>query len=325
MNFKNTLRYISALAVVVVAGYFFYLQFKNNADVLNAYDFSLNSYYIFLSIVFGTFALLIGPIVWRMYVNNYLQKKLNFTESYALYCTSAVFKYIPGKVWTYAAQIALMSSKGISKVVLLYINMVSFICLVFVAAMFSLYYFFCMKAASWGVSAFMFISLIVLDIVFIVWNNSIINYLIVPVNRIFKVEIQPIKTKKIIFIYTQMLYFLACIFLGTALYFLARGMNMGVPFTNIFAIMATISISLILGLIAFFSVGGLGVREGTMFVMLKQFSNIEVALILPVVARMLTIIVELSMLIIAIFIGMKYGYFHELTKSRQKGENEADN
>jgi hypothetical protein len=122
-----------------------------------------------------------------------------------------------------------------------------------------------------------------------------------------------------------MLYFLACIFLGIALYFLAKGMNMEVPFTNIFAIMATISISLILGLIAFFSVGGLGVREGMMFLMLKQFSNIEVALILPVVARMLTIIVELSMLIIAIIIGMKYGYFHELIKSRQKGKNEADN
>ena len=114
MNFKNGLRYISALAVVAAAVYFFYLQFKNNADALSAYHFSFNPYYIFIAIIFGSIALLIGPLVWRIYINSYISDKLNFAESYALYCTSAMFKYIPGKIWTYAAQIALMSSKGIS-------------------------------------------------------------------------------------------------------------------------------------------------------------------------------------------------------------------
>ena len=321
MNLKNTLRYISALAVVIAAVYFFYLQFKNNADRMNAYDFSVNPYYVILSIIFGSIALLIAPVVWRIFVNSYLNEKLNFTESYVLYCTSAMFKYIPGKIWTYAAQIALMSSKGISKIILLYINIVSFICLAFVAAIISLYYYlFCMKAAAWGISVFIFAALIVLDIVFIIWSSSIINYLIVPIKRLFKVEIQPIKTNKIIFVYTQMLYFLACIFLGMAMYFLARGINMEVPFINIFGIMATISMSLVLGLIAFFTVGGLGVREGTMFFMLKQFSNIEAALILPVVARFLTIIVELLMVIVAIIIGMKYGYLNGIGKKNNHRE-----
>jgi hypothetical protein len=321
LNFNKSLRYISAAAIVAAAGYFFYLQFKDNADIISTYDFTVNPYYLFISIIFGIFALLIGPFVWRSYVNSYLSlhEKLSFTESFALYCTSSMFKYIPGKIWTYAAQIALMSSKGISMVVLLYINMVSFICLIFVAAMFSLYYyFFCMHAAAWGISAFIFILLIITDVIFIIWNDSIINYLIVPVNRIFKLEIEPIKTKKSIFIYTQMLYFLACLFLGMALYFLARGINIDISFSNIFAIMATISISLVLGLLAFFTIGGLGVREGTMFFMLKQFSNMQAALILPVVARFLTIIVELLIVIVAIIIGMKYGYFSNFSKSRQK-------
>jgi uncharacterized membrane protein YbhN (UPF0104 family) len=319
VNLKKTLQYVSALAVVIAAVYFFYLQFMRNADAISVYNFNINPYYVFLSIIFGYFALLIGPIVWRMYVNNYLQKKLNYKEGFSLYCASAMFKYIPGKVWTYAAQIALMSSKGISSAVLIYINMVCFICLAFVAAMYALYYYlFCLRIVMWEISVLIFILLIVLDFVFIIWNISIINYLIIPVNRFFKMEIQPFKMKKILFVYTQGLYFIAYMLMGIALYFLAAGIGLEIPFYNIFAIMATISVAGILGYMAFFSMGGLGVREGAMFFMLKQFSNIETALVLPIAARLLYIIVELLMGIAAIIIGMKFGYFPELIKSRQK-------
>lgn len=310
LDFKKSLHYISAMAVVAAAAYFFYLQFKDNADALKAYSFSFNPYYVLIAIFFGSIALLIGPLVWRIYINGYISDKLNFTESYALYCTSAMFKYIPGKIWTYAAQIALMSSKGISMVTLLYINVVCFICITFVCSAFALYYYlFYMKMFPLEISVLIFMLLIVLDIVFIVWNESVINYMIIPVNRLFKLKIQPVKTRKSVFIYTQMFYVLACVCLGMALYFLARGMNMELSFSHIFAIMATVSISIVLSLLAFFTVGGLGVREGALFFMLKQYSNIQAALILPVVARFLTIIVELLMVIIAIIIGMKYGYF----------------
>jgi hypothetical protein len=319
VNFKNVLRYIIALAIVAAVGYFFYLQFKQNADVISAYDFKINPYYIFISIIFGIFSLLIGPYVWQIYVNDYIQDKLNYSESFSLFFTSAMFRYIPGKIWHYAAQIALMSSKGISNAVLIYINIVCFIGFAFVSAIFVLYYYlFYLRVVTWEVSVLIFILLIVLDIIFIIWNRSIMNYLIIPVSRVFKMEIQLIKTKKIIFVYTQMFYFLAYMLLGTVTYFFAKGLSMEIPFSNIFAIMATISVSAILGSLAFFSMGGLGVREGAMFFMLKQFSNIETALILPIAARLLGLIVELSVGIIAIIIGMKYGYFPELTKSRQK-------
>jgi hypothetical protein len=319
VNSRKALRYILALAVVVAVGYFFCLEFKKNADVINASHFNVNPYYFFISLILGSFALLSGPLVWRIYVNSYLHEKLSFSESFGLYCTSAMFKYIPGKVWTYAAQIALMSSKEISNTVLIYINLASFICLAFVSAMYTLYYYlFCLQIVTWGISVLIFILLIALDFVFIIWNDTIINYLIIPVNSLFKMRIQPIETKRIIFVYAQMIYFVAYIFLGVATYFLAKGINMEIPFNNIFAIIATLAVSLVSGLLAFFSIGGLGVREGAMFFMLKQFSTIEIALIIPVAARLLAIIIELFMAIIAIIIGIKYGYFSKLVKTGQK-------
>ena len=320
MNFKKALRYILALAVVIAAVYFFYLQFKKNADAINAFHLSVNLHYIFISVVLGGLALLSGPLAWRIYVNNYLQTKLSFSEGYALYCTSTMFKYIPGKVWTYAAQIALMSSKGISNALLIYINLSCFICLAFVSVAYVFYYYlFYLRIVTWEISVVISVLFIVLDFVFIIWNNAIINYLIVPINRLFKIEIQPIKTKKTIFIYIQIFYLFAYFLLGIAMYSLAKGINMEIPFANIFAIMATISVSTIAGYLAFFSMGGLGVREGAMFFMLKQFSNIEIALIIPIATRLLIIIVELFMAIIAIITGMKYGYFTKLAKNRLKG------
>ena len=315
MNFKKVLQYILTLVIIVAVGYFFYLEFKNNWDAIRVYHFAINFYYIVASIFVTTIAFLMDTYIWQICINNYLQRKLNFLESMALYNTSAMLKYIPGKVWTYAAQIALMSSKGISKAVVLYINIICFICLTFVSAMYALYYYlFCLQLIAWKISVLIFILLIALDFIFIIWNTSIINYLIIPLNKIFKMEIQPIKMRKIILVYVQLLYLFAYIPLGIGTYFLAKGIGMDIPFSNIFAIMAAISVSAILGYIAFFSPGGLGVREGAMLVMLKQFSNIETALILPIVMRLIYIIIELLLGIIGILTGMKYGCFPNQTK-----------
>jgi uncharacterized membrane protein YbhN (UPF0104 family) len=212
---------------------------------------------------------------------------------------------------------ALLSSRGISNTVVVYINIISFICLFFVSIAYALYYYlFCLHMAPWQISILIFILLVALDYFFISWNTSIINFLIIPMGRIFKVEIQPVKMKKRIFVYVQLLYFLAYAYLGIALYFLAKGIGMNMPFFNIFAIMATISTSALMGYIAFFSPGGLGVREGAMFMMLKQFSTVEIALILPIAARLLCVIADLFLGIAGIFIGIKYGYFPRKTKSK---------
>ena len=124
--------------------------------------------------------------------------------------------------------------------------------------------------------------------------------------------------KRRIFVYVQLLYFLAYAYLGIAMYFLAKGIGMNMPFLNIFAIMSTISLSTLMGYLAFFSPGGLGVREGAMFVMLKQFSTVEVALILPLAARLLCVMADLLLGFVGIYVGVRYGYFPRKINIRQK-------
>ncbi|MCX5848709.1 MAG: lysylphosphatidylglycerol synthase domain-containing protein [Deltaproteobacteria bacterium] len=319
MNFKKVLQYIFALAIIVAVGYFFYLESKKNWDAIRAYHFAIDFYYIAASIIVMMIGFLMETYIWQILVNDYLTNKLNFLVSIALYNTTAMLKYMPGKIWTYTAQIALMSSKGISKAVLIYINIICFICLTFVSAIYVLYYyFFYLQMTPWGISILIFILLIFLDFVFIIWNTPIINYLIIhPINRIFKREIRPIKMRKLLLVYVQLLYLFAYVPAAIGMYFLAKGIGVEISFFNILPIIATLSLSLVLGYIAFFSPGGLGIREGTMFVMLKQFSNIKTALILPIAMRLIYIIIELLLGIIGILVGMKYGYFSNQVKNRQ--------
>ena len=315
MNLKKNIQCLLTLIAIVAVGCFFYLEFKKNLDAIKAYHFTVNFYYIFTSFFVTAIAFLMETYIWQFFLNDYIQKRLTFGESIALYNTTTMLKYIPGRIWSYTAQIALMSSKGISKAVLIYINMICFICLAFVSAMYAFYYYlFYLQMTPWDISIFIFILLIVLDFIFIFWNTSIINYMIIPINRIFKREIQPIKMKKLLILNIQLLYLLVYVPTGIGMYFLANGIGMEIPFSSILPLIATLSVSLVISCIAFFSPGGLGIREGTMLMMLKQFSTVEAALILPIALRLVYVIIELLLGIIGIFIGMKYSYFPKQMK-----------
>lgn len=304
------IRYLVTVALGLAVGYFFYREFQKNAEAVHWKGLAIHPGYLAAAVLLGVMAYLIGPFIWRIYVNRHVNRKLTFMESLAFYNTSALFKYVPGKIWTYAAQITLMSERGISAAMLIYINIVCFACLAFVGVLVALSYaLFGLKIWPAGMSVLIFSGMIGLDAVFILWHTKILNGLIAFFNRLFSYDIEPIHINRMLFVHTQALYLVACVSLGAALYCLARGLHLDLPFSKIFAMMATVSVSAIASYLAFFTMGGLGVREGTMFVLLKQFSNIQAALILPLVARLLTIGVELFMGLLGLVIGLKYGYF----------------
>ena len=264
-------------------------------------------------------AFLMDTYIWQICMNHYLNKKLGFLESIAFLNTSNLFKYIPGKLWAYTVQIALMAKKNIAKSLVLYVNFVCLLCVIIVSTIYGLYYlFFCLKILPMRISILLFGFLILVDFAFIMWNTSVINWLIIKINKFFKREILPIKIEKWLILYIQFLYLVAWIPPGIGAYFLAKGIGLAVASSDMFALISSMSVSWIIGYIAIFTPGGLGVREGIMFLMLKQFSNVKTALFLPLATRLIYIIVELLLGITGILIGMKYGYFPKQMKSRQK-------
>jgi uncharacterized membrane protein YbhN (UPF0104 family) len=313
------LQYLLAAIAITAMVYFFYDQFKRNWDSIQAYHFSLNGYYLAAAFAAMLIAFLMDTYIWQICMNHYLNKKLGFLESIAFLNTSNLFKYIPGKLWVYTVQIALMTKKNIAKSLVLYVNFVCLLCVIIVSTIYGLYYlFFCLKILPMRISILLFGFLILVDFAFIMWNTSVINWLIIKINKFFKREILPIKIEKWLILYIQFLYLVAWIPPGIGAYFLAKGIGLAVASSDMFALISSMSVSWIIGYIAIFTPGGLGVREGIMFLMLKQFSNVKTALFLPLATRLIYIIVELLLGITGILIGMKYGYFPKQMKSRQK-------
>ena len=299
--------------------YFFYDQFKHNWDSIQAYHFSLNGYYLAAAFAAMLIAFLMDTYIWQICMNHYLKKKLGFLESIAFVNTSNLFKYIPGRLWAYTVQIALMAKKNIAKSLVLYVNFVCLLCVIIVSTIYGLYYLlFYLKILPMPISILLFGFLILADFAFIVWNTNIINWLIIKINKFFMRDIQPIKIEKWLILYIQFLYLIAWIPPGISAYFLAKGIGLDVAFSDVLALVSSMSVSWIIGYIAIFTPSGLGVREGIMFLMLKQFSNVKTALILPLATRLVCIIIELLLGIIGILLGIKYGYFPKQEKSRQK-------
>ena len=319
MNYKKILQYLIAAVAIAMVVYFFYDQFKRNWDSIKTYHFTINFYYIVASIFIIIIGFLMETYIWQICMNHYLKKKLGFLESIAFVNTSNLFKYIPGRLWAYTVQIALMAKKNIAKSLVLYVNFVCLLCVIIVSIIYGSYYFlFYLKILPMPISILLFGSLILADFAFIMWNTSIINWLIIKINKFFMREIQPIKIEKWLILYIQFLYLVAWIPPGISAYFLAKGIGLDVAFSDVFALISSMSVSWIIGYIAIFTPGGLGIREGIMFLMLKQFSNVKTALILPIATRLIYIIIELLLGLIGILAGMKYGYFSKQLKSRKK-------
>jgi uncharacterized membrane protein YbhN (UPF0104 family) len=77
------------------------------------------------------------------------------------------------------------------------------------------------------------------------------------------------------------------------------------------------SLSWVAGYLAVITPGGLGVREGTMLVMLLNVVDTRTALIFPIVSRFMYLISEALLGLTALFIGMKYKVFS--SKQRPSG------
>jgi uncharacterized membrane protein YbhN (UPF0104 family) len=76
-----------------------------------------------------------------------------------------------------------------------------------------------------------------------------------------------------------------------------------------FAILASMSISWFIGSLAIISPGGLGIREGTMLLMLNNIVNIQTALIFPILSRVMYLVAEALLGLAALALGIKYKIF----------------
>jgi len=301
------------LVAVIATIYFLGGEFKRHWATLHNYQFSIRLDYIIISFLITTIAFLTDTLALYICINKHIEsKKISFLTSMAIFNTSNIFKYIPGRIWGYTAQMLWFSKKGISKSKVLYVNFIcsisAIIVSVFLGIVYAVYYF-----PNIGfTSKVMLLVFLILDLFFIFWNSTLINFLIRIANNYFNRDIQILHTPKLLLIGIQMIYLIQWNWIGFGGYFLAQGIGLEIAFADFYAVLASMSLSWVIGYLSVITPGGLGIRESVMYLILNHVTNIQTSLLMPIATRFLYLLVELSLSFISFLLAVKLRVFSEI-------------
>ena len=296
---------------MLLIGYFYSLEIKKNWAELQNFKFTINIYYLMVSLPLWLLSYLAETFIWKFSINKHLgSHELNFPQSIAIVNTSALLKYLPGRIWTYTAQLVWLKKYNISKSIILYVNLICILGSVTVSLYLGLIYLALytnvMNVKMIILSA---VVLILLNIMYIIWNAWLINKLIAIVGKLLHKEIQPLNNSRSLILFIQFIYVCSCSLAGFGGYFLAKGIGLHIHFTDFFAILASLSLSWLVGYLTVISPGGLGIREGMMLLMLNNVVSAQTALIFPILSRAMYLIAEAILGVTALSLGVKYNVF----------------
>ncbi|MGC2064368.1 MAG: lysylphosphatidylglycerol synthase domain-containing protein [Thermodesulfovibrionales bacterium] len=308
---RKALRIIASVLVLLLIGYYYSVEVGKNWASLQNFRLIINLNYLFLSLSLYLLSYLLETFIWKICINKHLgRRELNFLQSIAVVNASGLLKYLPGRVWTYTAQLVWLKKYNISKPIILYVNLICMLGSIIVSLYLGLIYL-AMYTDFMSTTAVILstVALLLFNMAYISWNSLLMNKLIALAARLLRKEIQPLHDSKALVFFIQLIYVFSWALMGFGGYFLARGTGLPIAFTSIFAILASMSLSWFVGYFAIISPGGLGVREGFMLFMLNNITGPQTALIFPVLSRFMYLISEALLGLAALSIGMKYKVF----------------
>ena len=294
LNYKSAIKIGLSFLLLFAVSYFFFRKFQMNWELIQSFDYNIDVFYILLSFIAIVTTYLLTTYAWFISVNTLSQSHITFINSIAIVNTSNFTKYIPGKIWSYALQLYWLEGSGFSKSLILYVNLVNLGVSLITALILGLCYVAFIPAIfPLTVTIPLLILLVVFDVLFVLFSFDIINKLVLVFNRIFKMEVKYFKTSIKLLAYLHIIYVVAGFCFGMAAFFLCDGIGFGVLMKNMFAVMSSMMISEVAGVVSFIAPGGLGVREGMMYILLKDVSSGALPLVLPLAMRLVSMVVDI--------------------------------
>jgi uncharacterized membrane protein YbhN (UPF0104 family) len=308
---KKIFKTAAFTAIILLIAYYYALEFRSNWTELTKFRLAIKARYLVASFSLCLLAYLLETYIWKVCINKHSgRSELTLRKSIAIVNTSGLFKYLPGRIWIYTAQLVWLKKYGISKAVIFYANLICVLGSVIVSFYFGLLYLALYKNIMGGTAvALSFIALILFNIVYIAWNSALMNKFIAVINQVFRKDIPPLTSSRSLLLFIQLVYACSWLLTGLSGYLLAQGIGLPIAVTGIFALLASMSLAWVAGYFVVIAPGGLGIREGVMLVMLNNIVSVETALIFPLVSRVMYLIAEALLGLTALFLGMKYNIF----------------
>lgn len=293
LNYKSAIKTGLSFLLLFAISFFFYRKFQTNWEHIQSSDLKINIWYVFLAFTAIVITYLLTTYAWFLAVNTLSLSKITFTKSIAVVNSANLTKYIPGKVWSYALQLIWLEGSGFSKSLILYVNFLNLGISLLTAMMLGLSYLLLFPAVfPFTVTIPLLIGLIVLDAIFILYSSAIIRAFLSVINTVFKRDIRYFNTSIKLLLSLHVICFIADLSFGLGAYLLCFGIGFEVEVVKMFAVMSSILLSEVAGVVTFIAPGGLGVREGAMYLLLKDISSGALSILLPVATRLVSMLVD---------------------------------
>lgn len=304
-------KFFFALLLILVVGYFYLQEFKKNPIDFSVLTGSVNVYYLASALFLCLMSFLIDAVIWKVIINNQRgRQEISTSELLAILNSSGLFRYLPGRMWTIMAQSLWLKKYGITKPLVLYINLVFIIgSTIFSLYLGLLYLAIYSSSIPTSIIIILFLALSLATILYNVYNNRIMNTILVLLKKITRVEMQLIRMPLNSMIIIQCIIAFNWIITGLEACLLAKGLGLQIDLMDTIPVTASMSLSWLAGFVAVVIPAGLGVREGMMLVMLKPVLAAKTALLLPIMSRILLLLTQALLGFVALYLGIKNNVF----------------
>ncbi|MCR5836228.1 MAG: flippase-like domain-containing protein [Lachnospiraceae bacterium] len=313
---KALIMKVLKIAFLVLVAFFLIRYFKRNIKEIRELDFKPNWGVFALSMLFYFVYKVTLASLWH-YITYLNDSSIAYKDAVVGYLYSILGKYIPGKVFMLAARLPAYEKEGVNLGKVTICFFLENICTLLGAAFLFLVslFFFPRTAlmdlahkivpnASEETALYIFIGMLVLLIIafFICINPAIINFFLRNFGKIIKKQDMEIPITYPQMIKVVLLFIANWIVVGAGFYLLVRSIY-PVPLSEALYCAGIYGISAIIGILAIFTVSGLGVREGIIGVCLALIIPSEPTIvIISVISRLWATVAELILIAIAAII-----------------------
>lgn len=287
-------KYVGAIFYVfLIIFLYFYLK---KIDFSKLSDIHINWFYLLISSFFALGFRYWGAYIWMVLLKNLGAKNLNNkTQLIYIYAKSWLGRYIPGTAPWILGKIYFASKQGISKNKLAVSSLLEGALQVVVVMVIAFIMIIFDRRLDVLDSKYKYVLIATLIVLIFTMIPKVFNKLLSFAYKLLKgknIDVAHLVSNKIVFIGSSM-YVVGALLSGLSLFFIAKAVYIDLSYSDIFFVMGVGNLSTALSMLAIFAPSGLGVREGVQVLLLSVIMPTEYALVIAVVTRLWSIVIDL--------------------------------
>lgn len=292
---RNTLRMVIGAILTAAVCFFVARSLVLQWDSIKAFDWTLRPWWLLLSAVLMWLDFVLLFQLWRIVLRSISGHELRFASAYRILTLSNLGKYIPGKIWTITGMVYLVGLEGVPPKPALVSSALHQAFTLIPGAVFATSV---LGIGIWGdlspvvVAAGMALGVLLL-------YPPIFRKLMNLGLRVFGREPIDFQLSFAKAFGLFWLYIAAWVLYGASFWCLNFGI--GLPDSPFWPVSAAYCAAYIVGFVAIFAPGGLGVREGVLAVVLAPYLPTGLAAAVAVVSRFWMTLVELAGMVPVLF------------------------